>query len=492
MAVALRNGLKMGGSLLLTWSVAMIVKLRVPAHLGPVRQGQFGFAESFATMFFATMSLGIDTYLIKEVAVRPRHASDIVGGVFALRLVLTFVLLAAMVAVLALTGRPHDVLLAALVFGLINLLMAANATLGAVLAAISLVGPSVIANIVTKVVWGVGLLVGLHYDAPLPVLALPGLVGELIRLAIMLPSTRAQAGLQFRVDTRAVRIALIESAPFYVNTLALSVLGSLGMSVLEFIRVDAREVGWFAAVKNLADLCGLLTPLLFWVVTPILARAFARSGQEGMDVFRRCLEGLVVTIAPITILISAGSDIWVRLAFGERYAPARLGLSILSLVFVMTYMNSMFATTLIIMKRGWEVTAISVSAVFLTALFLLLFVPLGRRWFGMGGECAGAAAAVVASEVCVVAAMISRFKPFPLDGRNIGTLLKSAGLGLVILIVDKQLHGLGPARLLVDAALYVSVALTIGVVRVQDVRQVMRLLRTRNARAPIPVGGGEA
>jgi hypothetical protein len=109
----------------------------------------------------------------------------------------------------------------------------------------------------------------------------------------------------------------------------------------------------------------------------------------------------------------------------------------------------------------------------------------------VGGECAGAAAAVVASEVCVVVAMMSRFKPFPLDGRNVGTLVKSVGLGGVILFVDKQLHWLGPVRLLVDAALYVSVALTIGVVRVQDVGQVMRLLRMRNAQAAIPVAGVE-
>src|SRR5580658_8347716 len=100
MAVALRNGLKMGGSLLITWSVAVIVKLHVPAHLGPIRQGHFGFAESFATMFFTTLGLGVDVYIAKEVAVRPSHASDVVGGVFALRVLMSVVLLAGMAGVL--------------------------------------------------------------------------------------------------------------------------------------------------------------------------------------------------------------------------------------------------------------------------------------------------------------------------------------------------------------------------------------------------------
>ena len=178
MGVALRNGLKMGGSLIITWSVAMIVKLRVPVHLGPVRQGHFGFAESFATMFFAALGLGIDMHIMKEAAVRPKYASDVVGGVFALRAAMSLVLFSAMIGVLWATGRSGEIMFAASVFGVTCLLMALNATLGVVLQAISRVNPAVVANIATKVVWGIGLLVGLHFDAPLPVLALPGLVGD--------------------------------------------------------------------------------------------------------------------------------------------------------------------------------------------------------------------------------------------------------------------------------------------------------------------------
>jgi O-antigen/teichoic acid export membrane protein len=486
MGVALRNGLKMGGSLLITWSVAIIVKLRVPAHLGPFHNGQFGFAESFATMFFATLGLGIDTYIMKEVPVRPKHASDLVGGIFALRVAMSLVLFAAMGVALVETGRPQEVILAVGVFGTSCFLMAANATFGAVLQANSLVGAAVVGNIVAKSAWGIGLLIGLHFDAPLPVLALPALVGECLRTAILAPAARTGAGLRYRIDAPQVRAALVGSAPFFVNALALGVLSSLGMSVLEFVRVDGREVGWFGAIQNIANLCMLLTPLLFWVVMPLLSRAHARSEEEAMTVFRRCLEALVVVILPITALISAGAEIFVRLAFGPEFAPAATGLSILSLVFVLTYMNTMLAQNLIIMGRGWSVTLISVSAVFITGGLMLVFVPLGRRLIGEGGECAGAAAAVIGSEACVLVAMLTRFQRFPLDGRNIRVFAKSAVLGLLVLFVDRKLRGIGPVRLVLDAALYGVLALAIGVVRIGDIGAVVRLLRHRgtDTRAP--------
>jgi O-antigen/teichoic acid export membrane protein len=485
MAVALRNGLKMGGSLLVTWSVALIVKLHVPAHLGPVRQGHFGFAESFATMFFAVLGFGVDVHIIKEVAVRPRYGSDIIGGIFVLRALTSIALFAAMGVVLVVTGRPPDVIAAAFVFGASCLLMAVNASLGAVLQAISKVGPAVVANIATKALWGAGLLLALRFDAPLAVLAMPALVGEILRAAILVWATRRDAKLEYRIDVPAVRLAMAESAPYFVNALALGVLSSLGMSVLGFIRVDEREVGWFSAVQNVAYLCMLLSPLLYWVVMPLLSRAHARSNDEAMAVLRRCIEGIVVPIVPLTALLSAGSDIFIHLAYGGKYDPAATGLSILSLVFIMTYLNMMLSMDLIILGRGWSVTLISISSVFVTAAFMLIFVPLGRRLLGEGGECAGAATAVISSEACVLAAMISRFDKFPLDARNLQVIGKSIALAIGMLILDRHLRMFGIARLAVDVVLYASAALAIQVVRIDDVKTVVALIKTRKGLEPV-------
>jgi O-antigen/teichoic acid export membrane protein len=298
-----------------------------------------------------------------------------------------------------------------------------------------------------------------------------------------MPATRAM-GLRFGIHVSAVKHAVVESVPYFVNGLALGILSSLVMSVLEFVRHDEREVGWFAGVQNLGALCMLLSPLLFWVVVPLLARAHARSEEEGMGVFRRCLEGLVVAIAPFTVLISAGSDFLIRIAFGDKYAPAATGLSILSLVFIMTYMNMMFANSLTILKKGWSVTAISISSIFVTSALMLVFVPLGRRLLPEGGECAGAATSVICSEACVLVAMITRYRRFPLDARNLRVFAKIAVLAVATLFLNHHLRFLGGARLLVDAAFYVGLAFAMGVVHARDMAHVIRLLRHREGEGP--------
>ena len=103
----------------------------------------------------------------------------------------------------------------------------------------------------------------------------------------------------------------------------------------------------------------------------------------------------------------------------------------------------MLAIALTIVDGGWSVTLISVSSVFINAALMLAFVPMGRRLLGTGGECAGAAAAVIATEVCVLIGMVSRFKESPLDNIVLSVLAKSVVVGAVVLWVDRQLQASG-------------------------------------------------
>jgi O-antigen/teichoic acid export membrane protein len=478
-AVAVRNGMKLGGSLIVTWSVALIVKLQIPAHLGPVRQGHFAFAESFAGMFFAAISFGVDTYVMKEVSVRQEHASDFLGGVFALRALISVVLFAAMAFTLWATGRSPEIQFAVVVFGFTQFLMCINQTLATLLQAATNIGRLAVANVLAKFIWGGGLLLALHYGAPLYALAMPMLASELLRTAFLVPAATVAAQLRYRIDLGALRAVLIASVPFFISALAVTFGGNLAMSALEFIRKDEREVGWFAASQNIGSLAMLLHPVLTWVVMPMLSRAQARSGQEMMQLLRRSIEALVVLIAPIMTMISAGSDIFIRIAFGQRYLPAALGLSILSLVFLMIYLSILVSSALTIAGKSWSVTVISSGAVLIMAGLIIVFVPLGRALFGTGGECAGAAMAVIANEAFIVIAMLSRFRFAPFDRRNVSALIKATGISACVLVVNHLWHNLGAPRLLLDAALYLVLALVARLVSVTDVQRVVGVLRSR-------------
>jgi len=245
---------------------------------------------------------------------------------------------------------------------------------------------------------------------------------------------------------------------------------SLALSSLEFIRQDQREVGWFSAASNLASLATLLHPLVAWVVMPMLSRAKARSDAEMTSILRRALEGLVIVVAPGTLFMSAGSDVLIGLAFGSEFAPAALGFSIQSLVFLMMYTNVMLATALILRDRGWTVTLISIGSVCLLATLMLITVPLGRQYFGVGGECAGGAIAVYGHE--------ARFDDSPFDARLVSVLLKISVIAALTLTLNHYLMSLGAVRLVIVMGSYVALAFATGVIRPKDVRAVVQAVKS--------------
>jgi uncharacterized membrane protein YdfJ with MMPL/SSD domain len=70
-----------------------------------------------------------------------------------------------------------------------------------------------------------------------------------------------------------------------------------------------------------------------------------------------------------------------------------------------------------------------------------------------------------------------------LDRRTTLAATKSLVVCLVVAVMHVALWRMGPLRLVLDLAVYVIAALGLGIVRFQDVRALVRMLRTRSARS---------
>jgi hypothetical protein len=123
----------------------------------------------------------------------------------------------------------------------------------------------------------------------------------------------------------------------------------------------------------------------------------------------------------------------------------------------------------------------STVSIFVLAGLMLVFVPLGRKLFGEGGECAGAAVSVIASELFVVICMGFQFDSSPLDRRNTEVLIKTIGISATVLVLNHFIHGLGAVRLVIDMTLYVSLMLALSVLRISDLKRFLRLISDRRA-----------
>jgi O-antigen/teichoic acid export membrane protein len=481
LTVAFLNVLKLGGSLIATWTVSLMIKFQIPRHLGPERFGALNFSDNFAGTFFVLLDLGVDVYIMREVSVRPKHASDFFGGVLALRVALSVALLIAMASTLRLTHRSAEIQGAALVFGVALLATNMNNTLAALLHASTRVGQLALSNVLAKAVWGAGLLVVVHHQTSLFVLVVPMLLAEMCRTAMLVPIVRRTLDLQYRVDVKAVKEVIIRSLPIFMNSAALNLGGRVNVTILEFISAP-RELGWFSAVQQLSSLAMLLSPIVIWVLTPLMSRAKARSDDEVFAILRHVIEGIVVAIVPLTLLLGLGADLWIRLALKEPFVPATLSMRILSPVFVLTYLSMILAISLMVLDRPWSLTMISAISALLAPVLVFFLVPLGHRWFGTGGQAAGAAAAVILCESCVVVMCFYKVGVRAVDRRSVVVIGKTLGAAVAVILLDHFERGIGNVRLVLDMVAYAAIVLATRALRIGDmIAAVKTILLSRRA-----------
>ena len=73
-ATALRNGIKLAASLVLTWGVALVITFKLPNYLEPVAWGYYKYGFDYAATLAVFVGFGVDTYISREQPSTSRSA----------------------------------------------------------------------------------------------------------------------------------------------------------------------------------------------------------------------------------------------------------------------------------------------------------------------------------------------------------------------------------------------------------------------------------
>jgi O-antigen/teichoic acid export membrane protein len=474
--LAVRNAFTLGGSLIFTWSIALVIRILLPRFLHTERFGTVNFSDAFTTTAFLVLNLGVESYTRKEIAVRPSHASDYYGGTFVLRVLLTLVIFVAIRFVFA--GRPEEVRYVVYVYAAAQFFVTTNTTLSAMLHSKGRVGGMSVLAVVTKVVWAVGVVWAMRANAGLWAYGAALLASESIETVALWWLAKQHLGLSFRVDVAKTKPMLLSSVPYYLTALATAGYGKLDVSVLEFYD-GSGEVGLYGGASTISQLALLITPLIGWVLMPMFARAAARSREELYLQVSRSMELILTVAIPASLMVNLGADLWIRLFFGAEYLPAATALRVQAVMFVLTYVAIVYAITMIMLERQWAFTWISVGGLVVNVALNLTLVRFSVRALGVGGGGAGCAVAMLGTEIFVVTCMVIATRGGAVTRSNILFVAKCLVAYGAVAIAHVLMSGLGHVRLVVDAALYVSLVVAMGAVRPRELVKNARLALQR-------------
>jgi len=480
--VAIANALKLGSSLLATLAIAIAVKLLMPRYLGPTLFGTLSFADGFTATFFVALSLGAESYVRKEVSVRPGHASDFLGGTLVLRLAMSVAILGVMAIVMRATGRSSETRNLVYLFGAAQFFVSVNATLSALLHARGRVDGMSALAVATKIVWAGGVVVAIATHVGLWGFAAAYLASECIESFVLFALATRHLGIVFRVDATATKAMIVSSLPYFLNGCATGAYGKLDVTLLGVLGTG-REVGWYVAASSITGLTLLITPLIDWVLTPVFARGAARSREDLYAHIRQSTEPILAVAIPAALFVSVGADLWLRLLFGQAFAAATLALRILAASSVIIYIAIVYAMTLIMIGRAWTLTLVSIASLAVNILLNLLLIRPSLAFFGDGGGGVGCALAALGTHAFAAVAMVAFVGREAFDQRTLRMVGKSLLACALVVVVDRLAAGLGWARIAADVIVYLFVVVSTGALRTGEMWRLVTAAVRKKRRA---------
>lgn len=477
-ATALKNAIKLATSLVLTWGVALIITFKLPKYLGPLHWGYYKYGFEYAATLAVFVGFGVDTYISREVAVKPKHASDFFGGVLATRALALVPLF--LYGWFHLSHKLPEERLAAALFGVTQIFIVMNQTFQQMLQAASRVGGLAIANVAAKVLWGGGTFAAVSLGCPLWVLPLPMLASEVLKAGFLWWATKQAVDLEIRFDLTATKAMLRVSFPFFIANAAVTLGSTIDVVVLrELVPEGSQEVGWYSAAREIARLSALMSPVLSGVLVPMMSRAKVRSEEELFSILRRGLEGVSIVSIPLTLMLALSAELVIGITLKDKFLPAAQSLQWLAPTFVLAYANVLLWIALMIMDRSWTIMIISFIGLALLPIFIFVIVPVTRGLGGDGATGMGVAMALSLRELVIAIVFFSFLGKRAVDARSVRSIVKSLGICGATIATHVTLASLGSLRLLIDCLVYGALALVTGVIKMGDVRTLLVLIRDR-------------
>jgi len=491
---AIANAMKLASSLVVSFGITIAVRqFLIPRQLGTERYGELNFADGFAGLFLIVAWLGVDTVLRKELGVTLKSADGLWGGIVVVRTTFTVVLTGAMALALKLLGRSDQIVLLAVIFGVAQLMLMTQNTASSVLHAAGRVGGLSIVNIVGKLIWAAIVVPVLFLGLSVIWLAVAFLASETFKALFSAYLARLHTQITMRVDLEATWKLMKASTPFWVNNIALvgtgradvALVGTMSASILGSHAAADREIGWYTLVLGIGGMLMVVSPVIGWVLLPLLSRALQRGEEEAAAIIRRAVEVCIVLGAPLTVGAFVSAEELIAL-YKPEYAPSALVLKIMACTFAITYLNVVAANCLAALGRGWTVTLTSLSTLMLTPLLDLLLVPPALQRWGPGYGAAACAVSIVVAEVLTTSVMLRSLGRLAYDRRLLTVAARTLVTALAVVALDVAMERVVPGwnrwlRIGIDAAAYVTLALVTRSVRIGEAKAFVQLARAQRA-----------
>jgi O-antigen/teichoic acid export membrane protein len=374
----LTNLFYLGGSRLTVVCMNLVTTSFMARALDTHAFGTLSFSLSYVAYFIIVVGLGYDTLVTRDVAHDPSHTRRIVEGMLAVRGLLALLCTAGMGVGLLMLDRPAAVNAAVMVQTITLFSVALG--LSSVFQGLQEMRVIALREFFTSLINMAATLLLIRSPDDVVLAAAIGCVTQLLMNFMILRQYARRFGFpRLRLPRRKDLTVAHQSLTFFWLGLMIAITYNFHFVLLGLLRSD-QEVGFFAVGWKLFNFAIILPNLIAALFLPRIAqlRDFPQQRRAATVAY---IQATLICTVPVTMLGEGMIPQIVTALFGQNYLPASRAVDLLLVNALLVGINVAFGTPLVALGRQKELLrAVMIGAIVGIGANLLL-VP----WYGIRG-----------------------------------------------------------------------------------------------------------
>ena len=356
----------LGISQVVTSILGFFLLIYIARYLGEVGFGKYSFAVSFTALFSIFANLGINQFIIRELARNKNLTNEYLTNVSLIKLLLSFLAFGFIVLTINLMDYPQDTTYAVYLFGIYTILTSFALTFRSIFQAFERMEYHAVVMIIEKLILFLLVLFVLFSGYGLIELAyayiFAGIVDVTLSFSIVLIKI---AKPKPTIDFSLWKTLIIGSIPFGLNALFGVLFFKIDTVMLSVLKGDAAVGIYNAAYIPLLALGGIISQMVITALYPVMSRYFI-SSKDSLKTFTVLSSKYMAIIGfPIAMGCFVLANRFITLFYVDQYSASIIAFQILALYIPIRLVSSITGTLLTSINRQ---KARTVSAGF-SALF---------------------------------------------------------------------------------------------------------------------------
>ena len=314
---------------IVTMILGLIFTVSLARCFGDFAFGKYSFAIAFTALFAVLMDLGFNSLTIREVARDKTLAKKYMGNILIIKLFLSLVFFALVVAAVNLMHYPSDTKTIVYIFGASTVLTSFGGLFRAIFHAFEKMEYDSLLTIIQQViVVSIGLtllFLGYNLIQVVSVFLLGGIINVVFSLIV---TVKKFAKPEFEVDFAFWKTSIINAIPFGLTAIFVIIYVRIDTVMLSMMVGDA-PVGWYNAAVTLILGLTFIPGVFLGAVFPVFSRFYMSSIDSLKNAYEKAFKYLFIILFPIAVGTTLLADKFILVIYGEQFIHSIIALQIL-------------------------------------------------------------------------------------------------------------------------------------------------------------------